>query len=115
MEQRQFLKYEDQGRKPVAKRQEAKLGQCLDGVMKRNIEPRYRECGAVVDAFIEMIPQALAEHCRIAGVEKGVITITADLPCYLHELRICSDELLRHIRQRSPQVRIKRIRCRLES
>jgi predicted nucleic acid-binding Zn ribbon protein len=65
---------------------------------------------SVVDMWEELLPSGFYEHCNIAGISKGVLTIEAEAGPYMHELRVLSEELLEHIKDKCPRSGIRKIK-----
>ncbi len=87
-----------------------RLGEVLGEVMDRRISPRQARFGPVAEFWNEVLPVELGRHCKIAGVSGGQLKVVVDSPSFMHELRLCSSELLEELRQRCPRARIEKIK-----
>ena len=87
-----------------------KLGDIAERLMNRRISPRQAKFGVVIEAWGQLLPAELREHCKIASVSSGQVRVVADSPSYVHELRLCSSELLEQIQRQCPAARIKKIK-----
>ena len=87
------------------------LGDLVKDLMERRICPRQGAFTAVADVMSDLLPTELQQHCRVDEICGGPVKMVADSACYLHELRLCSSELLKELQQRCPRTRIRSIRC----
>ncbi len=87
-----------------------RLGEILIELMDGQVSPRQARFGPVVELWGELLPVELACHCRITGLLGGQLKVAVDSPSYMHELRLCSVELLEELQQRCPRARIERIK-----
>ena len=87
-----------------------RLGEVAQQVMTEQISPRQSRFGAVADAWLEVVPHELAEHCEIVDVTGGQLKVQVGSSPYMYELQLCSSELLGELRQRCPRARLKRIK-----
>jgi len=87
-----------------------RLGEVAREVLGGRISPLQSAFEAVSEAWRQVLPSGLAEHCQIAGLSGGQLKVRVASPVYLYELQLCSGELLQELRRRCPAVRIKRIR-----
>ncbi len=87
-----------------------RLGEILIELMDGKVSPRQARFGPVVEFWGELLPVELACHCRITGLLGGELKVAVDSPSYMHELRLCSAELLEELRRRCPRARIERIK-----
>jgi len=68
-----------------------------------------RQCGALLDAWEQLVPVVLREHCQPVALERGRLIVEADPGPYLHELRTAAADLAAAIRAACPRVRLERI------
>ena len=87
-----------------------KLGDVAQQLMNRNISPRQDKFGPVLETWDQLLPAELREHCTIASVSSSHLRVVADSPAYVHELRLCSKELLEQLRKQCPAARITKIK-----
>ena len=86
-----------------------KLGNALDGIMK-HVEPRQNAFNMVTEFFQQTLPAELLEHCKIGDIKAGQLKIIVDSPVYVHELRLCSAELLQQLQNSCRQAKIREIK-----
>ncbi len=87
-----------------------RLGEAVSELMDRQISPEHARYASVADFWSQLLPTELYRHCRIAEVSGGQLKITVDSPSYLHELRLCSSELLEQLKTNCPRARIRKIK-----
>ncbi len=63
----------------------------LKTMFRRDIERPYKQLGALVPAWEEVVPAALRSHCRLESISRGVLNVSVDSSANLYEL----DRLLR--------------------
>jgi predicted nucleic acid-binding Zn ribbon protein len=90
-----------------------KLGQTIGLLMENRFLPNQNRFGPVVDCWEQLLPEELSRHCRINGMGGGQLEVLADSPAYMHELRMCSPQLLEQLQQKCPRARIKKIKLAL--
>ncbi|MHC4482745.1 MAG: DciA family protein [Planctomycetota bacterium] len=88
----------------------ARLGDTVRQVMEDWISPQQSRFGAVAQHWSQLLPVELCRHCRLGGMSGGQLKVLVDSPSYMHELRLCSPQLLKELQQRCPAARIKRIK-----
>ncbi|MHC4068656.1 MAG: DciA family protein [Planctomycetota bacterium] len=88
----------------------AKLGDVAEQLMNRRISPRQAKFGSVLETWDRLLPAELREHCSIASVSSSQVRVVADSPSYVHELRLCSSELLEQLQRQCPAARITKIK-----
>ena len=69
----------------------------------------FKKNASVVDIWQEVLPESFYDHCSLASISGGVMTLYVDPGPYMHELRLISGELLGHIQERCPQAGIRKI------
>lgn len=87
-----------------------RLGDTVNQLMERRISPRQAKFSSVAELWGRLLPAGLQRHCKIADVSAGQLKVLVDLPPYMHELRLCSSELLKELQQQCPQAQIKKIK-----
>jgi predicted nucleic acid-binding Zn ribbon protein len=97
-------RYEERGADAV------RLGDVLGELFEKKLSGNYERLAVVADAWEQFVPEGLTDHCRLAGLVSGVLKVVVDSPVYAYELRLCSDELVRHIRQRCPRAGLRELR-----
>ncbi len=86
------------------------LGDVLDHFVEKNVTPRYGRSEQIKSIWQQLLPEQLAGYCRIKNFEGGVLTIVAQSPSYLHELRLCKGHLKKEMNKQLRGTRIKEIR-----
>jgi hypothetical protein len=71
---------------------------------------RLKESAKIVDAWQELLPDEMMEHCSISKIKNGVIEVEVDSGAYMHEMRLMSGELVEHLRDICGQGKIKKIK-----
>lgn len=87
-----------------------RLGDTITQLMENRISPQQARFGAVEELWSQLLPAGLRRHCKIADISAGQLKVLVDLPPYLHELRLCSSELLKELQQQCPRAQIKKIK-----
>ena len=64
----------------------------------------------IVDAWQELLPEEMGEHCNITKIKGGVIEVEVDSGSYMHEMRLMSGELVEHLRDICGRGKIKKIK-----
>jgi hypothetical protein len=86
------------------------LGDVLGELMKCRVLPQQTRFGLITEAFSQMLPVELCQHCTIVDISRGRIKVIADSPSYVYELQLLSSELVKELARRCPQARIKEIK-----
>ncbi len=92
------------------------LGQALQELMNTrqgDFAQRYETASRLTLLWMQLLPPALVQHCRIVDLSQGLLTVEVDSPSYMYELRVSSHELLQHLRQGCPSAKLKSIRFAL--
>jgi len=87
-----------------------RLGDVLGKVMTEQISPLQERFGDLADAWSEIVPDELCEHCEIVDARGGELKVCVDSSPYMYELQLCSSELLKELQHQCPQARLKRIK-----
>ena len=87
-----------------------RLADVAQKLFERQISPRHAVYGRIVETWHQLLGPELGRHSRISDITAGQITAIADSPSYRHELRLCSDELLRQLKKHCPAAKIKKIK-----
>lgn len=72
-------------------------------------DARLQKNCSVVDVWRQVLPTVLYEHCRLAGISRGVLRVEAEPGSYMHEMRMASAELLEHLQNRCRRAGVKKI------
>ena len=86
------------------------MGEMLEQVMAKRIGPQQARFGGVAEAWAEIVPQELYEHCEIMDLRGGELKVKVDSSAYLYELQLCGSELLEELRGQCPRARLKGIK-----
>jgi hypothetical protein len=87
------------------------LGDVLSEIMECRIGPQQTRFGMITEAFSQMLPTELFQHCTIVDISSGRIKVIADSPSYVYELKLVSGEIIKEMARRCPKARIKEIKC----
>jgi len=80
---------------------------------RAGLSRRYEAASRLGELWVQLLPPELAQHCRVADLSAGLLTIEADSPSYVYELRISSHQLLGYLRQGCPAAKLRAIRIML--
>jgi predicted nucleic acid-binding Zn ribbon protein len=72
----------------------ALLGSFLEHYITEQASPKYRQFSAVEQAWLQVVPDDLAPHCKCDSVSAGQLRIIVDSPAYMYRLQIISTELI---------------------
>jgi hypothetical protein len=92
-----------------------RLGNVTKELMENHISPQQARFGSIPDIWSQLLPDELLRHCTIADISRGQLKVLVDLPVYMHELRLCSSELLDELQRHCPRAHIKKIKFVLGS
>jgi predicted nucleic acid-binding Zn ribbon protein len=88
----------------------ASLGEVLSELMENRVSPQQIRFGLIAEAWSQLLPAELYQHCRIVDISSGRLKVLADSPSYMYELQLLSCELLKELSRRHPRARIKEIK-----
>ena len=88
----------------------ASLGDVLSELVKKRISPQQARFGLIADAWSQLLPTELYEHCRIVDVSGDRLKVSVDSSSYMYELQLLSGELLGELAHWCPRARIKEIK-----
>ena len=97
------------GRQRLPRYRPRALGSSLERYMKGVVRPKKRKASPIVAAWNEVVPEGLT-GCRIAKVERGVLTIELEDASMLYEMEMLKHELLGELRAKSGSIYVKDIR-----
>jgi predicted nucleic acid-binding Zn ribbon protein len=86
------------------------LGDVLNGFMENRVSPQQIRFGVIAEAWSQLLPVELCQHCRIAGISGSRLKVLADSPSYMYQLQLLSCELVGELARRCPQARIQEIK-----
>jgi hypothetical protein len=87
-----------------------RLDSAAQELIDNQILPQQTIFDSVNKLWEQLLPNELAQHCRISDITGGHLKVIVDSPSYMHELRLCSIELLKELQQRCSRARIKKIK-----
>ena len=87
-----------------------KIGDCLQEFMQNVVEMKSGQYQAINSVWKKIVPENLAEHCKVAEIENGIVQIEADSPSAVFELRMEGKRILSVIQKSCPAMRIKRLK-----
>jgi predicted nucleic acid-binding Zn ribbon protein len=96
--------------------QPALLSQPLGELMASRptgLSQRYEAANQICLLWAQLLPPELAQHCRVIDLSGGVLTVEADSPSYMYELRISSHQLVGHLHQGCPAAKVRAIKITL--
>lgn len=88
----------------------ALLGEILGPLVHERLSDRCEQSVKLTRCWNEILPAALREQCGISEFSAGVLTVSVDGPGYMHELRLCKEELRNELNAAVPGVKIKEIK-----
>jgi hypothetical protein len=86
------------------------LGDVLSELVEGRISPQQTRFELITEAWSQLLPTELYQHCKIVDISGGRLKVTVDSPSYMYEMRLLSRELLRELAQWCPRARIKEIK-----
>src|SRR4030042_793584 len=86
------------------------LGDVLSGLIENHVAPQQTRFGLITEAWGQMLPSELYQHCRIVDVSGGRLKVAVDSPSYMYELQLLSSEILEELARQYPQARIREIK-----
>ncbi len=92
------------------------LGEALAEVMepgRTGVSQRYETAGRLCSLWTQLLPPEMAQHCRVVDLSGGLLTVEADSPSYMYELRISSHQLVGYLRQGCPAAKVRAIKITL--
>ena len=87
-----------------------RLGDVIKEMVDLQFSPRQAAVSAVRKLWKWLLPKGLGEHCQIASLDNGVLTVNVDSSAYLYELQLSSAELLKQLQQQCPRASVAKIR-----
>jgi hypothetical protein len=87
-----------------------RLGDLLSELMQCRVLPQQTRFEMIIEAFNQILPTELCQHCTIVDIFRGRIKVIADSPSYVYELKLLSGELVKEMARQCPKARIKEIK-----
>lgn len=63
------------------------IGPELLAFYKHSVEKRQVKFGKIADAWMQLVPEILADHCSLESFSKGSLTVIVDSAPHLYELK----------------------------
>jgi len=92
------------------KRGVAKLGDVVGELMGGQISRGQADFRSVEEFWSSALPTELLQHCKIAGICGGKLTVAVDSPSCMYEMQLVSCELLKELRRQYPRVHVEKIK-----
>jgi len=77
------------------------------------ISQRYEAASRLSEVWSQLLPPEMVRHCRVVDLSAGQLTVEADSPSYMYELRISSHQLVEHLRRECPEAKLRAIKITL--
>ncbi|MFA5424686.1 MAG: DUF721 domain-containing protein [Phycisphaerae bacterium] len=90
----------------------SQLGDLLGDMVGRFGE-RHELTVKLEQAWSEILPAGLSEHCRLDEVSAGVLKVNVDGPGYMHEIRMCKRQLCDALNKAVPGLKIRDIKTNI--
>jgi hypothetical protein len=87
-----------------------RLGDVIEEILRRRIEPRHLKLQAVRQAWDSLLPDELSRHCRPVELAGGSLKVAVDSPSHLYELRLVSGAVLEQLRRSCSSANVRQIR-----
>jgi len=110
MDEKKHLKNAVRWRPKRKLKTEAQLGAIVRQLIDNKISPQQARFGIIEEAWKELLPAELCQHCEITGISGGQIKVLVDSPSYVYELQLCSSELVEALQMQCPRANIKKIK-----
>jgi predicted nucleic acid-binding Zn ribbon protein len=89
------------------------LGEVVNRYIAEALNPQHETAAKVAAAWQEVVPAAMAGHCRLAEVSRGTARILVSSPSYLHQLRLMEAQLLAGLQQKAGRKAVRGIRFQI--
>jgi hypothetical protein len=99
------------------RQQATPIGEALAKFMEpgpAGLTKRYETGSQIQTLWTQLLPEVLSQHCRIIDLSGGMLTVEADSPSFLYEMRISSQQLVKFLRQGCPSAKIREIKVKLK-
>ncbi|MGE5296902.1 MAG: DciA family protein [Solirubrobacterales bacterium] len=85
-----------------------KMSDLVSGFVDR-LSPVHSQYDSLAQAWENLLPGNLRDHCRIGGLGNGCLKILADGSSYMFELQLCKAVLLRELQRLCPSAKVRKI------
>jgi hypothetical protein len=95
------------------RQQAAPIGEALARFMEpgpSGLTQRYETASQIHSLWTQLLPEVLSQHCRIVDLSQGTLTVEADSPSFLYEMRISSQQLIGFLRRGCPSAKVREIK-----
>ena len=80
------------------------------GDFAKKLAPIQQRCMSVGEAWNQILPEALRQHCRIVAFSGGCVKVAVDdSSSYMCELQWCRVELLKELQRLCPGAAVRRL------
>jgi len=80
---RQLHRHKAGGLQPLA----AALGPELVNFFKQSIDKRHTKLSKIAEAWTNLVPALLCEHCALESYTRGTLTVMVDTSSHLYEIK----------------------------
>ncbi len=86
------------------------LSEVLGPMVHERLSARCKQSVLLQQCWDEILPPELTDKCRIDEFSAGALKIMVDGPGYMHEMRLCKEELRGELNAAVPGIKIKEIK-----
>jgi len=86
-----------------------RLADMLGALMSVVLEPGHERFSVLAEAWEHVLPPEMLEHCKVAGLADGRLTVAVAGSAHRYEMQMRSAELLAELKRRCPAARLKKI------
>ncbi len=90
-----------------------RLGDVVERLVAEKISPQQDTFQSIDIVWNQMLPDEIRKHCRLTDTSAGQIRVLVDSPAHMHELRLCSPQLIQQFQRLCPAARIRKIKLDL--
>ncbi len=92
-------------------RKDLSFGKVVDNYMRRRVYPRQKKLQRIAQAWSELLPDDICQHCCLEDYSRGILKVLVDSPIYLSELNMLVREgLADHIQDLCPELPLSKIK-----
>ena len=95
--------------KAQAKHRRCDIGLAVNHYMK-TMTSRRAGRGHVAEAFIDLLPGALAENCRVEAIVSGVMRVRVSSGTFMFQMKASCPALLKELKKQCPGSGIREIK-----
>ena len=93
------------------RRKTKELSECVDTFMRRKVYPRQKKFSGLAQAWQELLPIELVEHCCLDSFKIGELLVLVDDSPHLYEMKLLIQEgLADHLREKCPKSGLREIK-----